>query len=302
MKKTVYTKFHNWVRIRFYRFLTLISPELNTRFAYRRGFHKSLDLDNPVTLNEKLLKLKLEDYIKNPLVIQCADKYLARDYVRSQGCEEILIPLITVYENANQIEWDELPSQFVMKWNFGCGLNFICEDKSKYQRDTVKKQMKKWEHYKSYLDYSELQYKYIPKRIVVEKYLQSSNGFVPDDYKLYCFHGEPKFIMVCMGREEEYKYGERAKYYFCDTNWNLARINRDSINAPEGFVPPKPSCFSQLLNYAQKLSKPFPFVRADFYIVEDKIYFGELTFTPAGALDSARLPETDILMGNMLHI
>ena len=126
----------------------------------------------------------------------------------------------------------------------------------------------------------------------------STDWVAPEDYKVYCFNGKAKFILVCVGREKD----GHPKFYFFDEKWNLARINKDSKNAPEGFSLEKPVCFDKLLNYAEKLAKPFPFVRADFYIVKDKVYFGELTFTPSGGLDSNRLPETDLMMGKMLKL
>lgn len=104
--------------------------------------------------------------------------------------------------------------------------------------------------------------------------------------------------MVCVGREK----GGHPKFYFFDSDWRLARINRDSIAAPADFEMEKPACLAKLLDCARKLSKPFPFVRADFYIDGDKVYFGELTFTPAGGLDANRLPETDRLMGEMINL
>lgn len=128
--------------------------------------------------------------------------------------------------------------------------------------------------------------------------ITSENWVAPKDYKVYCFNGEPKYILVCVGREK----GGHPKFYFFDEKWELARINKDSKNAPADFSLDKPQCFDKLINCARKLSKPFPFVRADFYVVGSKLFFGELTFTPAGGLDANRLPETDIMMGNMLHI
>lgn len=120
----------------------------------------------------------------------------------------------------------------------------------------------------------------------------------PEDYKVYCFNGEPKYILVCVGREEK----GHPKFYFFDAEWKLAPLNKDSQNAGENFTIEKPVCLEKLLEYARKLSKPFPFVRADFYIVKDKIYFGELTFTPAGGMDANRLKETDIMFGKLLKI
>ena len=128
--------------------------------------------------------------------------------------------------------------------------------------------------------------------------ISSEKWIAPKDYKVYCFNGCPKYIMVCVGRENQ----GHPKFYFFDENWVLARINRDSKSAPPDFSLPKPKCFDKLIDCAKKLSKPFPFVRADFYIVNDKVYFGELTFTPSGGLDSNRLKETDLLMGSMVNL
>lgn len=128
--------------------------------------------------------------------------------------------------------------------------------------------------------------------------IASKDWKAPEDFKVYCFNGQPKYILVCTGREN---HGSE-KFYFMDTEWNLARINRNSIDAPEGFTLPKPKCLDVLLDSASKLSKPFPFVRVDFYISNDKVYFGEMTFTPSGGMDTHRLPETDIMMGEMVDI
>ena len=103
----------------FFKTLTRISPTLNTKLYYRRKFGKKLDLDDPKTFNEKILKVKLEDYNNNPLVKQCADKYLVRNYIKKRGCGELLVPLIATYDNPNEINWEALPDRFAMKWNFG---------------------------------------------------------------------------------------------------------------------------------------------------------------------------------------
>ena len=155
----------------FYSFLTILSPTLNTKARYKEKFGKKLDLNNPQTLNEKILWLKLNKYMKDPLVIQCADKYLVRDYVTSCGCEEILNDLIGVWDSADDIPWEELPNQFVLKWNFGSRMNIICTDKSKMNREQVIKQLKKWRNNKFWLSLSEMQYKYMDKKIICEKLL-----------------------------------------------------------------------------------------------------------------------------------
>lgn len=283
----------------YFRTLTIISPRLNTKARFRYIFKREIDLDNPKTLDEKILKLKLEKYGTDPLIRQCADKYAVRDYLKEVGCDDILIPLIGAYDNVNDIKWELLPNSFAMKWNFGCGFNIICPDKSKLNIDDAKRRMKIWGRDKScYLDYSEMQYKGVKRKIIVEEYLKPESGILPSDYKIYCFNGVPQYILLCVGRDKD----EHPKFYFFDNNWKLARINKDSINAPADFDYPKPNCFEKLLRCAEALSKPFEFVRADFYVVNNKVYFGELTFTPAGAMDRNRLPETNVLFGELLNI
>ncbi len=277
---------------------TMISPTLNTKMRYKYAFGKPLDLKNPVTFNEKNLWLKLNNYIHNPLVIQCADKYAVREYVKACGCEEILNELIGVWDRAEDIPWEELPEQFALKWNFGAGMNIICDDKSKLNKEETIKQLKKWGKVKFWLPHSEMQYKYAPKKIICEKYLNDGKGFLPTDYKLYCINGKAAFLLLCVGREN----GGHPKFYFYDKEWNLHRLTRDGLAAPEDFYIEKPACVDDLFRYAEILAKPFPFVRMDFYAVDDKVYFGEMTFTPAGGMDGNRLPESDRVLSEMLDI
>lgn len=278
--------------------LTRVSPRLNTIVQFRKRKGYKPNLDNPQTLDEKIQKLKLESYATDPLIIQCADKYAVRQFVTEQGCADILVPLIAAYDRTEDVEWEKLPNAFAMKWNFGSGTNIICPDKSKLDIEQAKRKMKEWWKKKNwYLFFSEMQYKAIPPKIVVEEYLKPEHGVQPDDYKVYCFNGKPKYILLCVGRELG-----RPKFYFFDENWHLARINRDSKAAPEGFTYPRPTCLDKLMESARTLSSPFKFVRADFYVVGDKVYFGELTFTPEAGMDAHRLPETDRLFGNLLKL
>ena len=185
--------------------------------------------------------------------------------------------------------------------NVGCGMNRIVSDYGSEDREELKKEVKRWfrESRTQWLGYSEMQYRNVKPYALVEKYLGSAEkGSFPEDYKVYCFNGRAEYVLVCVGREN----GGHPKFYFVDREWDLARINRDSKNAPEGFAIPKPACMEELFSAAEKLSQPFPFVRADFFIYEDRVVFGELTFTPAGGMDTARLPETDAFMGDMLKL
>ena len=280
--------------------LMRISPKLNTRVIYFFKFKKRINLKNPQTLDEKIQYLKFHDYYKNPLVTQCADKYAVRDYVKQCGCEEILNALYFVWDSVDEIDWDELPNQFVIKWNFGCGQNLICFDKSNLDIEDAKRKLKEWYkiHDTFYLTYSEMQYQGIPPKLICEKLIETENGNVPVDYKLYCFGGKPDCVLVCSNRG---KMPHGAEYYFFDKEWKLKRYNKRGQEAPADFTLPKPEGIEKVFEYAERLSQPFPFVRADFYLEKGKVTFGELTFTPCGGFDVNRLPETQRLFGSMVN-
>ena len=285
----------------FKRCLTLISPTLNTKVVYRSKFKKSINLDNPKTLDEKIQWLKLNTYKGNPLVNQCADKYRVRDYVGECGCGGILNELYGAYDTVDEIPWKDLPNQFVLKWNFGCGENLIVFDKSKLDIDAAKKKLKKWYRTRNtfYLTYSELQYKGIPPKLICERLIKTEDGSLPVDYKLYCFNGVPHCVLVCTNRGEM-EHG--AAYYFFDKDWTLLRYNKRGKEAPEGFTLPRPEGIDRVFEYAEKLAKPFPFVRADFYLEKGVVTFGELTFTPCAGFDVNRLPETQMKFGEMVDL
>lgn len=279
-----------------------ISPKLLLRFRFLLHFNyykKFLSFKNPVTLDEKIQWMKLYYYKDNPLITQCADKYAVREYVKKMGCEETLIELYGAYDNAEEIPWEQLPQKFVIKWNFGCGQNFICKNKDDYNFEEVKQLLNKWKKdSQTFYKYgAEMQYKPIVPKIIIERLIEPEDGGAPVDYKLYCFHGEAYCLLTCTGRDEG-----KPKFYFVDKDWNLLRLNKAGKEAPEGFVPKKPQGYEQLFNYANKLSKPFPFVRADFYLDNGKVIFGELTFTPCNGFDHNRLLSTNELFGQMLDL
>lgn len=279
-----------------------ISPKLllKVRFlSYYKYYHKFLSFKKPITLDEKIQWMKLNYYKDNPLISQCADKYAVREYVKKMNCEDILIDLYGIYDNAKEIPWDKLPNKFVIKWNCGCGQNLICTDKSKLNIEETIKKLDKWKKDARvmYKYGAEMQYKPIVPKLIVEKFIETENGLAPVDYKLYCFHGEPYCLLTCTGRESGI-----PKFYFVDKNWKLMRLNKAGKEAPEGFAPKKPEGYEQLFDYARRLSKPFPFVRADFYLEQGKIIFGELTFTPCNGFDYNRLYSTNEMFGKMLNL
>lgn len=279
----------------FFDVATLISPEFNTKARYRYIYKKKPDLKNPKTFNEKLLWLKLYKYQRDPLVIKCSDKYLVREYITQCGYNDILNDLIGVWDSVEQIPWESLPEKFALKWNFGAGMNIICSDKSKLNKNEVTAKLKKWSKNKCWLSHSELHYKYIPKKIICERFLESDSENVIPDYKVYCFHGEPKAIFVMHDRGN----GDLKTEYF-DVDWNRLE-NTGKYSSPEKETQ-KPGCLDRLLEISAKLSEPFDFVRCDFYIAGNKIYFGELTFTPAGGMYTSQTKVDGKDMTEFLHI
>lgn len=273
--------------------LTMISPKLSVRVEFFHRFHRKINLKKPVTFNEKINYLKLFDYPKNNLVIQCTDKFAVREYVKSKKLGHILNSLYQVKESPDDIDFSTLPSDFVVKWNNDVGSSIICDTKT--NEESIKKQLTNFGKKKFYLETSEMHYKKIQPRILVEKLLKSDFGL--DDYKLYCYNGIPKFIMVCKGRQTG-----NVKFYFFDTNWNFLRINTDGKNAPKDFKLDKPECLDQMIYYAKILSKDFKFVRSDFYVVDGKPVFGELTFTPAAGYDGSLNYHLDNYLGSFIKI
>ncbi|MBP5632947.1 MAG: glycosyl transferase [Clostridia bacterium] len=277
--------------------MTLISPKLNTKVCYRVKFKRKLDLDHPETLNEKILWLKFNTYWENELVKQCADKLRVRDYITEHGFGYLLNELIAVYYKAEDIDWDMLPDRFALKLNVGCGCNLIVSDKNKLDKRKAEATIKKWLKRNFWLGWSEMQYKGVKPCILVEKYLGSDSGDLPEDYKFYCLNGEAKYVMVCVDRE----IGKHAAFYYFNRQWEMMPYSADYFANPDRIVP-KPEHIDEAFEAAEKLSKEFPFVRTDLYIVDGKVIFGELTFTPSAGLDQGRLPETDKVLGEQLRL
>lgn len=285
--------------------LTLISPKLNTSVTYRIKFGRKLNLKNPQTLNEKILWLKFNTYWENPIVKCCADKWAVRGYLEEKGFGDVLTKLIAVYDHVEDIEWDDLPEQFAMKVNVGSGGNLIVSDKSTLDIEAAKKQLKIWMKKKYWLGWSEMQYKGVKPRILVEEYLGSEEGRRPEDYKFYCMNGEAKYVMVCKDRGVP---GEKTKFFFMDRKWNVQPLSEEKFLYPDREIE-KPREIDACFDVASKLSEEFPFVRMDFYIVDHKIYFGEFTFTPAGAMDKdfmfkapGATEDTDTILGRELEL
>ncbi len=272
-----------------------ISPTAATKILYRHYFHRRLDLNDPDTLNAKMQYLKLNHYRNNKTVKMCADKYLVRQYVKDKGCEDILIPLISVYNNVSEIDWNRLPRQFVLKCNHGSGSIIICKDKANLDIRDAKCKLKEWMAADFGAQRAELSYKGVPKKIICEELLATEDGLPPKDYKIFCNYGKPLFLFVASERQ-----GEHAYFDYFDLEWNHLPVKNGHPNAP--YRISKPEKFDEMLEIAKRLSKEFPLVRVDLYYENHKIYFGELTFLHFGGLHSFVPDVYDYKFGEMVHL
>lgn len=266
-------------------------PELLKKW-YKKRTGRKLNLENPKTFNEKIQWLKLND--NSPLKTKLADKYLVREWIKENLGEEYLIPLLGVYDSFDEIDFDKLPDKFVLKANHGCAWNIIVKDKQKFDKKKAKKKFDKWMKRNYALKAGfEMQYKDIPPKIVAEAFIQDSKGEL-NDYKVLCFNGEPKFIWIDQGR-----FSNRTENIY-DTKWNLQPFLLTYENSKEEVPPPKN--LETMIEFARKLSKDFALVRVDFYNVDGKIYFGEMTFTSASGVDVFKPAEYDLKLGEMLEL
>lgn len=267
-------------------------PVLANKYIYLTVTGKKLNLKDPKDFNEKLQWLNL--YWQHPLLTKCADKFEVREYVKNCGCGDSLNELYGVYEDAARLEWNRFPEKFVLKCTHGCGFNIICDGKEKpdIQRETAK--LRKWLKVDYSLHAGEFHYSKIKPRIICERYLETDSGFLPDDYKIYCFNGTAKVILVCTDRTTG------VKFAYMDPEWNRMDLGREKYNTEK--IPARPNSMDIMIKYAEILSKPFPFVRVDFYEYRGKPVFGEMTFTPGKGAAVCYREEGLKKLGDMLEL
>lgn len=261
---------------------------LKKKFYLNLGY--KLDLTNPITYNEKLQWLKLY-YQKNELT-SLADKYLVRNYVKTKIGEEYLIPLINVYDKPESIDFSVLPNQFVLKCNHNSGLGMcICKDKNNLDIDNVLKNLNKGLEEDYSLLNKEWPYKKIDRKIVCEKFMGDNFGKGINDYKFYCFNGEPKYFLVSTNRMVDVRFN-----YFDMQGKELPF----SQGAKRGNVDLSNIDINKMAEIAKKLSEGLPHVRVDLYFINNHIYFGEMTFFDSSGFDRFSPKKWDYILGNYL--
>ena len=257
-------------RLRFLMlFGKLISDEKYIKNQYKSRTKKVLNLENPSLYNEKVQHYKLNYH--DMRLKQLVDKYAVRDYVTEKIGENYLTKLYGVYDSVDDIPFDKLPQRFVMKLTNGSGYNYICEKKTDKEIKKIKNRFKKWMKLDFYMLGREWAYKDVANRIICEEYLEGADTLGLNDYKVFCFDGEPKLIQVDFSRFVDHK---RNLY---TPEWEFIDEKVAYENDADADVK-KPENLDVMLQCARKLSEGFPQVRVDFYSIGERLVFGEMTF------------------------
>lgn len=271
----------------------LFPDEMMSKIYFKIVLGKKLNLRNPKTFNEKIQWMKLNYYPKSKRIICCADKFKVRKYIEKKGYGNKLVPLIGSWNRAEDIDWNQLPNQFVLKCNHGCAYNIVVPNKKKADEKKILKQLNAWlkEDFGAFnieLHYSQIR----PRKIICEEYL----GENITDYKFFCFNGEPRFIYV----SNDLIHDRQAQIGFFYLDGSKMPLTRDDyIDIPEIQLP---DFFDEMLVMAKNLSKDFPFVRVDFFLEKETYYFAELTFTPGAGMMPFNPDKYDLEWGNLLDI
>jgi hypothetical protein len=261
---------------------------LRLSYFYRTG--RILRLRNPQYLAEKIQWLKIHGKMEQfaPYV----DKYTMRAYVAQRVGEGHLVPLLGVWNTYDEIIFDKLPQQFVLKVTNGCGYNYICKNKASINYDDLRNRITAWQKEDFSQIEREKQYKPCVPRIIAEEYLEDEYGELRD-YKFWCSKGEPRLIQVDTARSTGHLSVN------LDTAWNRRAETESFAYGGATFTPEKPAVLVDMLKIARQLSRGFPFVRVDLYVVRNKIYVGELTFTPGSGFTS-RSRSAEIELGKLI--
>ena len=255
---------------------------------------KDLDLENPQTFNEKLQWLKLHD--RKPEYTMMVDKYKVREYIKEKLGEEYLIPLLGVWDDPDEIDFDALPNQFVLKCNHNSGTGMcICKDKSKLDIKKVKAELRKGLKEDYFYNCREWPYKNVDKKIICEQFMKDREYEVLPVFKIFCFNGKAKLIQNIQNDTKSY---ETVDYF--DEDWNLLILKQAFPNSKNKMD--KPSQLEKMLGLAEIITFGVPFLRADFYEINGKLYFSELTFYSDAGFGKFEPEEWDYKLGSYINL
>lgn len=282
-------------------YLSFLPDKLYLSLRYRCLMGHWIDWKNPRTFTEKIQWLKV--YNRNPKYTTMVDKYAVKQYVADRIGEEFIIPTLGVWDKPEDIDWEFLPNQFVLKTTHGGGGGgvVICKDKATFDKQSAIAKLNESLVSDIYLGLREWPYKNVPKRILAEKFMVPKKNSAPadlPDYKFFCFNGEPKYCQVIQNRRTK----ETIDFY--DMKWShqefVGIINSPIYNGLKPVAPPKH--LNEMIEICKKLAKDIPFVRVDLYAIDEKQYFGELTFYPASGIGTFNPDVWNGRLGDLLTL
>ncbi len=292
---------NNWSKNPYYPIINLNNHKMLNwmpdrtflRLSYRARMGKSLNLKDPKTFNEKLNFLKLYD--RKDIYTQMVDKYGVKSYVADIIGEEYIIPTLGIYESFDEIDFDKLPNQFVLKCTHDSGGLVIVSDKTKLDASKAKEKIEKSLKVNYYWGKREWPYKNVKPRIIAEKYMKDENNDFLPVYKFMCFNGEPRIIQTIQNDKQP---NESIDYF--DTEWNLLDLRQNYPNSEKPL--PRPQKLSDMLGIVKTLANGKNFIRVDLYLVNDAIYFSEFTFYSDAGLTKFEPEEWDERLGGWISL
>lgn len=286
--------------VRFLASLRLLSPKMTAILLHRIQLGRWPDLHNPKDLNEKIMWLEFNT--DTSPWSRLADKYEVRSYLQEKGLGRYLLPLYGVYDSVDEIDFEKLPDSFAIKSTNGCGQTILVRNKKDISLKSLRTTIARWARKNHGLSSAEPHYTHIPKRIIAEKLLPAPDGSAsatPVDYKFMCYDGKPLYCLVCTNRET--RHFHTLLTLFSIPLWEKI----------EGAVTPgqnehkdieKPDSLEEMISCAEMLSKGFPFVRVDLYNINGKVFFGEMTFTPAASRNDSFVPKYLHALGDPIKL
>ena len=277
--------------------LNWVPDSLYLKLLYRVIMGRKLNLKNPKEYNEKLQWLKLND--RKPEYAIMVDKYEVRGYIAELLGEQYLIPCLGIYDSVEDIDIDALPDRFVLKCTHDSGSVEICKDKSRFDMESAKQRLNQAMKRNYYATYREWPYKYVKPRIIAEGYLEGDEGDLKD-YKVMCFNGEAKIIEV---HENRFVEGEVHTQTFYDREWRILPISQECTGTRRSDMPcSRPNLLDKMIGLSEKLAKDMYHIRVDWYVVEGRLYFGEITFFDGSGFDAFDSREMELYLGDMIKL
>lgn len=278
------------LRLKLEYLLRFIPSKPYLKLVYRVKTGKKLNLKNPIGFNEKEQWLKLHDI--HPEYTQLVDKYEVRKYVQEKIGDKYLFPVLGVWDRFEDINFDELPDEFVLKCTHDSGSVKIIKDKSEIDKDSLQRFFHGRQKINPYAFGREYPYKEVKPRIICERFMRTPDGKAPNDYKFFCFNGEPYIMFVATERETD------TKFDFFDMEFNHLPIYNIHPNSERSIK--KPLCFDEMIEISRNLSAGMKFVRIDLYEIDGQVYFGEFTFFHGGGFWLFDPPEWEKKLGDLL--